>query len=193
MAEDKIVNGVNVTALFNTIDAVKNEPVIAEFNFRANNTWYNAGHNRTFIKDFFGAKEVHVHEKPFELDADEPPVLLGTDKGPNPVEYLLTALAGCVTSSLVYHAAAKGIEIRGVKSRVEGDLDLRGFLGLSEDVPVGYKQIRMVFTIDADISDEQKEELVRMGKKYSPVFNTVFNSTPVSVELDRTARQKAVA
>jgi uncharacterized OsmC-like protein len=193
MAEDKIVNGVNVTALFNTIDAVKNEPVIAEFEFRANNIWDKAGHNRTSIKDFFGAKEVHVHDKTFELDADEPAVLLGADTGPNPVEYLLTALASCVTSSVVYHAAAEGIEIRGVKSRVEGDLDLRGFLGLSEDVPKGYKQIRMFFTIDADISDEQKEELVRTGQKYSPVFNTVFNATPVSVELDRTARERAVA
>jgi uncharacterized OsmC-like protein len=193
MAEDKIVNGVNVTALFNTMDAVKNEPVIAEFEFRANNIWDKGGHNRTSIKDFFGAKEVHAHDRPFELDADEPPVLLGEDTGPNPVEYLLTALASCVTSSLVYHAAAKGIEIRGVKSRVEGDLDLRGFLGLSEDVPKGYKQIRMVFTIDADISDEQKEELVRTGQKYSPVFNTVFNATPVSVELDRAARERAVA
>lgn len=193
MAKDKIVNGVNVTALLNTIDAVKNEPVIAEFEFRADNIWDKGGHNRTFIKDFFGAKEVHVHDELFELDADEPPVLLGADKGPNPVEYLLTALASCVTSSLVYHAAAKGIEIRGVKSRVEGDLDLRGFLGLSDDVPKGYKQIRMVFTIDADISDEEKEQLVRTGQKYSPVFNAVLNATPVSVELDRTARERGVA
>lgn len=193
MAEDKVINGVNVTALFGTIEAVKQDPVIAEFEFRANNKWFTAGHNRTTVQDFYGVKKVHTHEKSFELDADEPPVLLGTDKGPNPVEYLLTALAACVTTSLVYHAAAKGIEIRGVKSRLEGDLDLRGFLGLSKDVPVGYKQIRMYFIIDADISDDEKKELVRMGKKYSPVLNTVFNATPVSAELDRRAMERAVA
>ena len=191
--EQNTVNGVNTTALFNTIDAVKSEPVIAEFEFRADNTWQNGGHNRTSIKDFYGAKGVHVHDRPFELDADEPPLLLGEDKGPNPVEYALTALAACVTTALVYHAAAKGITLRGVKSRLEGDLDLRGFLGLSEEVPVGYKQIRMYFTIDADISEEQKQELLRMGQKYSPVFNTISNATPVSVQLDSAARKKRVA
>ncbi len=101
------------------------------------------------------------------------------------MEYALTALAACVTTSLVYHAAAKGIEIRGVESRLEGDLDLRGFLGISEDVPVGYENIRMYFKIDADISDEEKEYLIQMGQKYSPVFNTISNATPVSAQLDK--------
>jgi uncharacterized OsmC-like protein len=119
------------------------------------------------------------------LDADEPPLLLGEDLGPNPVEYALKALAACVTTALVYHAAAKGIEIRGVESRLEGDLDLRGFLGISEDVPVGYEKIRVYFKIDADISDEEKEELIRMGEKYSPVFNTITKATPVSAQLDK--------
>jgi uncharacterized OsmC-like protein len=180
-----MVNGVSVDDLFGTIEAINKTPVIAEFKFRANNRWINGGHNQTKIKDFYGAREEHVHEKPFELEADEPPLLLGEDKGPNPVEYALTALAACVTTALVFHAAAKGIEIRGVESRLEGDLDLRGFLGLSEDVPVGYEKIRMYFRIDADISDKQKEHLIKMGQKYSPVFNTISNATPVSVELDK--------
>ena len=119
------------------------------------------------------------------MDADEHQVLLGEDSGPNPVEYLLTGLVGCLTSSLVYHAAARGIEIRAVESRLEGDLDLRGFLGLSEDVPVGYENIRVYFKIDADISEAQKEELIRIAQKYSPVFNTVVNPTPVSVLLEK--------
>ncbi|MDQ7784720.1 MAG: OsmC family protein [Desulfomonilaceae bacterium] len=194
MAEqDKIVNGVNVTALFNTIDAVKDKPVIAEFEFRAENSWHTCGHNTTSIKDFYGVQQVHAHEKPFVLDADEPPVLLGTDKGPNPVEYALTALAACVTTAMVYHAAAKGIEIRGIKSRLEGDLDLRGFLGLSKEVPVGYKEIRMYFTIDADISEEEKADLISTGKKYSPVFNTISNATPVSARLDPVTSKAAAA
>jgi organic hydroperoxide reductase OsmC/OhrA len=127
---------VHVDRLFDTIDAIKSEPDIAKFKFRISNKWIDGGHNHTTIKDFHGALKDHPHEQPFELAADEPGVLLGQDNGPNPVEYLLTALAGCLTSSLVYHAAARGIEVRGIESRLEGNLDLRGFLGLSKDVPV---------------------------------------------------------
>ena len=181
----KTVNGVDVDRLFSTIEAVKETPDLAKFKFRASNKWIDGGHNHTTIKDFYGARENHSHKEPFELDADEPPVLLGNDIGPNPVEYLLKGLAACLTSSLVYHAAAKGIAVRGVESRLEGDLDLRGFLGLSKDVKVGYEQIRVYFKIDADISEEQKEELIRMAQKYSPVFNTVSNPTAVSVRLDK--------
>ena len=119
----------------------------------------------------------------FELD--EPPVLLGKNLGTNPVEYLLVALSGCLTTSLIAHASAKGIEIKGVESRYEGDLDLRGFLGLSEDVKVGYENIRVYFKINADISEEQKEELIRMAQKYSPVFNTIASPVPVSVQLEK--------
>ena len=119
----------------------------------------------------------------FELD--EPPILCGNNLGANPVEYLLVALSGCLTTSLVAHAAAKGIAIKKVESRYEGDLDLRGFLGLAPDVEVGYQQIRVFFKIEADISEEQKDELVRMAQKYSPVFNTITKPTAVSVQLER--------
>lgn len=184
-AAEKMLNGVDVGKLFDTIELVKKQPEIAKFNFRITNKWVDGGHNRASIKDFYGAMEVHAHEKPFELDEDEPPLLLGRDLGPNPVEYLLTALAGCLTSSLIYHSAAKGISIRNLESRLDGDLDLRGFLGLDPNVEVGYQSIRVYFKIDADISDEDKEELVRMAQKYSPVFNSVSKSVPVTVELDR--------
>jgi uncharacterized OsmC-like protein len=182
--DEHTVNGVDVDRLFDTIDAIKGEPDIAKFKFRIKNRWISGGHNRTMINDFHGALQDHPHEKPFELDADEAEVLLGQDKGPNPVEYLLTALAGCLTSSLVYHAAAKGIEVKGVESRLEGDLDLRGFLGLSDDVPVGYEEIRVYFTIDADLSEQEKQELVQLAQKYSPVFNTVSSPTKVTVQLE---------
>jgi uncharacterized OsmC-like protein len=184
MAEQEIVNGVNVSLLYGTIDAIKDTPAIANFKFQANNKWIKGGHSHTTIRGFYGAERDHTHEKPFELDADEPPLLLGEDKGPNPVEYALTALASCLTGSLIYHAAARGIQIRGVESRLEGDLDLRGFLGISNDVPVGYEDIRVYFKIDADVSEEQKEELCRMAATYSPVFNTISNATPVYVQLD---------
>jgi uncharacterized OsmC-like protein len=184
-ASIQTLNGVDVSRLLDTIEAIKGTPGIGKFKFRARNKWINGGHNRTTITDFFGAQQDHSHREDFVLDEDEHQVLLGEDSGPNPVEYLLTGLAGCLTSSLVYHAAARGIEIRAVESRLEGDLDLRGFLGLSEEVPVGYESIRVYFKIDADISEAQKEELIRIAQKYSPVFNTIVNPTPVSVLLDR--------
>ena len=182
----RMVNGIAVDSLFDTINAIKKDSEIANFNFRISNKWINGAHNHTTIKDFYGAKETHNHKTTFELDADEPPLLLGEGKGPNPVEHFLNALAACVTTSLIFHAAAKGIEVHGVESRLDGDLDLRGFLGISKEVPVGYQKIRVSFKIDADISDKKKEELIEMGKKYSPVYNTIFaNQTAVSVELDK--------
>ncbi len=180
-----MVNGVDVGALLATIDAIKKNPEIAKFHFRATDKWVKGGHNRAFVKDFYGALKNNPHEKPFELEEDEPPLLLGEDIGPNPVEYLLVGLIGCLTSSMVYHAAAKGIEIHGIESRLEGDIDLRGFLGLSKEVPVGYGNIRVYFKIDADLSEKEKEELIEMAQKYSPVFNTVSKPVPVSVQLDK--------
>jgi uncharacterized OsmC-like protein len=183
METNNTVNGVNVDELFGTIDAVKKSPVIARFKFRANNQWINGGHNRTTIKNFFGTQQDHEHKEPFVLDADEPPLLLGKDLGPNPVEYALTALAACVTTSIVYHAAAKGVTIRSMESRLEGDIDLQGFLGLKDDVPRGYKEIRMYVDIDADAPLEKLEEIVQLGPTYSPVFDTITRPVPVSVQL----------
>lgn len=179
------INGVNVDELFGTIDAVKKTPVIAKFRFRAANRWIDGGHNRTTIKNFYGTQQDHERQEPFVLDADEPPLLLGMDLGPNPVEYLLTALAACVTTSIVYHAAARGVTIRSMESRLEGDIDLQGFLGLREDVPRGYQNIRMYVKIDADAPPEKLEEIVRLGPTYSPVFDTITRPVPVSVQIDK--------
>ena len=177
------VNGVNVDELFGTINAVKAAPVIAKFRFRAENQWVDGGHNRTQIKNFYGAQQDHERKEPFMLDADEPPILLGKDKGPNPVEYAFTALAACVTTAIVYHAAAKGVAIRSLESRLEGDIDLQGFLGIRDDVPRGYKQIRMFVKIDADAPPEKLEEIINLGPTYSPVFDTFTRAVPVSVQL----------
>ncbi|WP_225073356.1 OsmC family protein [Desulfuromonas sp. CSMB_57] len=185
MAPDKMVNGINVDQLVKTIELIKENPKIAEFQFRARNTWVDGTHNRARVKDFFGALQEDDSRPAIEFEIDEPPVLCGRNLGPNPVEYLLVALSGCLTTSLVAHAAARGIAIRKVESRYEGDLDLQGFLGLSEQVPVGYKNIRVFFKIDADLSDEQKEELVRMAQKYSPVFNSIAKPVPVDVKLEK--------
>ena len=185
MPEQKNVNGVNVGDLFNTINAIKSDKSIAEFKFSAKNEWKNGGHNRTTVDEFFGACKTHNRNKPFVIDEDEPPVLLGEDHGANPVEFALTALAGCLTTSLVYHAAAKGIKIDSVASRLEGDLDLRGFLGLDDSVRNGFENISVKFKIKADASEEVLEELCQMAQKRSPVFDIISNSVPVSVGLDK--------
>jgi uncharacterized OsmC-like protein len=185
MTPAKTVNGVNVDQLFSAIELFKQKPGIAKFKFRATNKWINGTHSRATVKDFFGPGQEDTSREPRFFDLDEPPVLLGKDEGTNPVEYLLVALSGCLTTALVAHAAAQGIVVKGVESRFEGDIDLRGFLGISAEVPVGYQQIRVYFNIEADISEEQKEHLVKMAQKYSPVFNTISKSTPVSVQLDK--------
>jgi len=179
-----LLNGVDVNQLFGNIDTIKSAPALGKFKFRANNKWINGGHNHTTIKNFHGIKQEHDHANPFELDADEPPLLLGKDIGPNPVEYALTALAACVTTALVYHAAAKGIKLNAVESRLEGDIDLRGFLGISDEVRRGYDNVRIYYKIDADVPNEQLEELIQMGTKYSPVFDTFTNPVTVTAQLD---------
>jgi uncharacterized OsmC-like protein len=183
--KNKIVNGINVEQLFSTIEQVTANPEIARFTFKADNAWVDGTHNRATIKGFYGALQEDNTRNPIVFDLDEPPVLCGNNLGANPVEYLLAALSGCLTTSLVAHAAAKGIEVKKVESRYEGDLDLQGFLGLSEKVPVGFQAIRVFFRIEADISSDEKEALVAMAQKYSPVFNTITKSAPVTVRLEK--------
>ena len=185
MAVSTKLNGVDVDRLFETIDAIKQIPRLADFKFRLHNRWINGGLNRSTIKNFYGAGKDNQREEPFVLDADEPPVLLGQDTAPNPVEYLLHALVACVTTSLVYHAAAKGIKLEEVETRAEGEIDLHGFLGLDDNVPRGYKNIQIKFRIKADVPDEQLEELCRLGPTYSPVFDSITRAVKVEVGLDR--------
>ena len=179
------VNGVNVTELLNNINAAKTTPGVARFKFRIDNEWLNCGHNRSTVESFYGAERDHAHPQPFVLEADEPPLLLGRDQGANPVEYLLHALAACVTTSMVYHAAAKGIAIEEVESTVEGSLDLRGFLGVDPKVRKGYENIRMNFRIKADVSPDQLEALCKLGPAFSPVFDCVTRGVPVTVNCER--------
>ncbi len=183
--QSKILNGVNVDGLFQTIDVIKENPSIAKFNFRAKNQWVSGGENRPTVNDYYGAGKTHVRSKPFVFTKDEPPVLLGTDHGANPVEYALTALAGCVTTTLVYWAAAKGVKLNKVESTLEGDIDLHGFLNLDENVTVGYESIQMNFKIDSDASEETLQELVEIAKKHSPTANTFLNATPVNISLSK--------
>lgn len=183
--KEKFVNGVNIDQLFGTIEMIRKNPEIAQFFFRATNQWVAGTHNKATVKDFYGALQEDSSREAMVYKIDEPPVLCGTNLGANPVEYLLVALSGCLTTSLIAHAAARGIEVRKVESRYEGDLDVRGFLGISDEVPVAYKKIGVYFKIDADISEDQKEELVKMAQKYSPVFNSITKAVPVAAQLDK--------
>jgi uncharacterized OsmC-like protein len=183
--QTKIVNGVNVTQLFETIDSIKEKPEIAEFNFRAQNKWKGGTVNQTTVSDYSGACQTFTRSKPHVFIKDEPPVLLGGDKGANPVEYLLAGLAGCVTTSLVAHAAARGIKIDSIESTLDGDIDLQGLLQLDESVNPGYQGINISLKIVSDASDETLQELIELAKKASPVANTVYRPTTVNVKLAR--------
>lgn len=175
-----VINGVNVDRLGETIGAIRKDSGLAVSQFRATNRWINGGHNRSTIQDFYAAgQEITSRSKPFVLDADEPPVLLGQDQGANPVEFVLHALAACLTTSMVYHAAARGITVESVESTLEGDLDLQGFLGLSDKVRRGFKEIRVQFKVKSDATSEQLEELT----KFSPVHDIVTNPVPVSISV----------
>lgn len=175
-----VINGVDRERIGATVQAIQQNPSLATFQFRATNRWISGGHNRTAIKSFYGAGQENARRaEPFVLDADEPPVLWGEDHAANPAEYVLHALAACLTTSLVYHAAARGIRIEAVESKLEGDLDLHGFLGLSDQVRRGYKEIRVAFTITTNASAEQLKELT----KFSPVHDIVSNPVPVSVSI----------
>ena len=180
------MNGLDRNALFGTLDAIRAEPRLAAFQFRAHNRWIDGGLNRTTIRDFYGAgQEDTSRVEPFVFANDEPPVLLGLNRGANPVEFVLHALAGCLTTSLVLHAAARGITLRRVESRFEGDIDMRGLLGLSADVRNGYEKIRVVFKVAADAPDEVIEELVSLAQKRSPVFDIVTHGVPVEVRTEK--------
>lgn len=174
-------NGVDVARLGQTVEAIQQQPSLAAFQFRTVNRWFGGGHNRSTIQGFYGAgQEDTTRTTAFVLDADEPSVLLGEDRGANPVEFVLHALAACLTTSMVYHAAARGIRIDAVESRLDGDLDLRGFLGISNDVRRGYQQIRVQFQVTSDASADELQQLT----KYSPVFDIVSNPVPVSVSIE---------
>jgi uncharacterized OsmC-like protein len=177
-----VTNGVNVSALFETIDAVQQSPQVANFQFRASNRWMGGDHNRTTISGFRGACDDHVHAMgPFSLDNAEPPVLLGEGKAPNPVEYVLHALAGCLTTTMVYHAAARGIEIESVTSELQGDLDLQGFLGMSDDVRKGFSVVH----VNMRVKSEADVETLKSLTEFSPVYDIVSKSLPVEITVEK--------
>lgn len=183
-SKENIINGVSVDKLFETMNAINTNTNILKFNFRSKGNWVNGTHSQTNIKEFYGACQTH-NKKTFVLEIDEPHILLGTDEGANPDEYVLAALNGCLTSAIIYHPAAKGIKIDEIESTLNGDIDLLGFLGIDENVRNGYK-INIVFKIKAEnVTDEQLKELVLLAQKRSPIFDNMSNPTSIEVNVER--------
>lgn len=176
-----VINGIEIDTLKATIGAIRNEPDLGACHFRATNKWLSGNHNRSRVTGFYGAQQEIAHKQTFRMDADEPAILAGNDKGANPVEHLLHALASCLTTSMVAHAAVRGIQIDELESEFEGDIDLRGFLGLADDVPKGYTAIRAKFRVKADPADL---ETLRGLAAFSPVFNTLTSGTDVDVKVE---------
>lgn len=179
------VNEVNVSQLMETIDHVKQEPGVARFTFQAHNEWLGGARSETTIQSFYHAgKENDSRPEPFVLEGDEPPILLGQNTAPNAVEAILHALASCLVVGFIYNAAAQGIRVQELEMDVEGEVDLHGFLGLSEKVRPGYENIELTYRVQADAPREKLEELCAYVQKTSPVLDIIRNPVPVSIELE---------
>ncbi|MFW6031900.1 MAG: OsmC family protein [Phycisphaeraceae bacterium] len=183
MAIQHQINGLDMDQLQETVGQFRQQPEFARFKFHANHRWLGAAHSQTKIDDFYGTCQTHHHDRAFIFDADEPPLLLGKDEGANPVEYVLTALAGCLTTALVFSAAAKGIRVDEVEAELHGDLDVRGFLGIDPNVRNGYQNIDVKFRIKSDAPREQLEQLIADARGASPVFDVLTHPVPVQVSL----------
>lgn len=181
-ATAKHENGIDLNALQESVNAVQNNPELGRCVFRARNKWIGANRNRTTINGYFAANAERTHAREFQFEADEPPLLAGEDQAANPVEHLLDALAGCVTTAMVAHAAVRGIHIDELESEIEGDIDLRGYLGLSPDVPKGYTDLRVAFKVR---TDEQNMERLKRLARFSPVYNTITNGANVDITVER--------
>ncbi len=173
------VNGINMNVLTETVGAIKGDPELGKCKFRARNKWIGGNHNCSTIPSFYAAKQEISHKQDFELHADEPTMLAGEDQAANPVEILLQALSSCVTTSMVAHAAVRGIHIEALESELEGDIDLRGFLGLA-DVPKGYTNIRVKFKVKTDPDNMKK---LKSLAEYSPVYNTLIHGAKVDIQV----------
>ena len=180
-------NGVNTEVLYGTLDAIKADPSLGTFQFRATNRWIDGAHNRSTIKGFFAAGgEDSSRSETFELDAGEPAILLGTDTGPNPAEYLLHALAACLTTTIVYVAAARRVQLTSVESTLTGDMDVRGALGVDDEPRNGFERIGVSFRVTGNAPEEKLRAVVERARSRSAVYDMLTNGVPVALEV-RTA------
>jgi uncharacterized OsmC-like protein len=181
---DTVRNGVDTEKMFATLDLIKARPALARFQFRVSNRWIGGAHNRSVIRGFYAAGgEDSTRGEAFEIDAGEPAILLGTDTGANPAEYLLHALAACLTTSIVYVAAARKVALASVESTLTGDMDVRGALGVDDEPRNGFERIGVSFRVSGDAPAEKLREVVRRAQQRSAVYDMVTNGVPVAVEV----------
>lgn len=177
-------NGVNTPVLIATINAVEESPALAKFRFRATNRWVGGTYSESRIESFTGAGGEHSHQAEFSYGADHPAVLVGQDRAPTPIEFLLHGLASCITAGVGNIAAARGVTLTSVESRVEGEIDLRGILGLSDAVRNGYECIRITFDISGDAPPQKLREIVEQSRARSAVYDVLTNGVPVDVAIN---------
>jgi uncharacterized OsmC-like protein len=183
-APPKPRNGVDTPTLLATINAVGAQPELAKFQFRASNRWQAGTHSQTRIQSFSGAGAEQMHVKEFVYDADHPAVLVGRDQAPTPVEFLLHAIGACLTAGIANVAAARGVSLNEVESHVEGNIDLRGILGLSDHVRNGYQQLSINFTIKGDAPPDVLERIVEQSRKRSAVYDVLTNGVPIAISVN---------
>jgi uncharacterized OsmC-like protein len=176
-------NGVNVQALLDAREVLKDAPEAAQFTWRASSRWENGVHSTTTIQNFFGLGQEQAHKSEASFSADHPEVFAAEDNGITPIEYLLVGLASCLTAGVASVAQNRGIQLRSVSATVEGNHDIRGILGVDSDVRNGFNDIRVTFAIDADASKEDIEALVAQSQKRSAVFDALTNPTDVTVQV----------
>lgn len=174
-------NGVDTAALFATIDAVRAQPGLADFRFRAHTRWVSGTFNRTTIGDFHGAGTEQHRDRPFTVEADHPAVLVGEDRAPTPAEHLLQALGSCLMSGLANIAAARGVELGEVTAEVEGDIDLRGILGIDPDVRNGFSGVRVTFRAGVGTDVAALRRLVEQAQARSAVYDTLTRGTAITI------------
>ena len=174
-------NGVNVTALGATVNAIRQQPELAQFKFRARNQWDTGAHNVATVDNFYGTCQEMEHKQPFTMHADEPAVLLGEDQGANATEFVLAGLSACLTGTLAYHSASRGLNIESIESEYEGDIDLHGFLDLDPNVRPGFREIRVKFRVKGDADEATIREMLRK----SPVYDTLANPVKIKVEVEK--------
>lgn len=176
-------NGVDTPKLFATIGAVADLPALAQFRFRAESRWMGGTHSRSKIAGFFGVGSEMQRDASFEADADHPQVLCGTDHAPSPVEWVLHALAGCLTAGIANVAAARSVTLKAVECLVEGDIDLQGILGLSPKVRNGFEAIRVTFKIEGEAPETKLREIVEQARARSAVFDILNGHVPVAINV----------
>jgi uncharacterized OsmC-like protein len=172
-------NGVPCDKMFGAIAKFRENGDLAQFRFSAKNTWVEGTASESSIHDWYGIGADQKHVQEFTYKADHP--TLGHGHGPTPQEYVLHALAACITAGVVTGAAARNIKLNKVSSKVSADIDVRGVLGIDPDVRKGFSNVEIEFDIDAECDDEQKDMLVTAGTKYSAVFDMLANPTEVNV------------